>query len=416
MKQNTAFRILQSGHNVYLGGSAGTGKTHLLNRFIDHLKEEMVMVGITASTGIAATHLNGITIHSWSGLGIREQLSHDDIKKLRKRHYLRQRIIDTEVLIIDEISMLSAEQLDTVDTICREFRKCDLPFGGLQVVLSGDFFQLPPVVKNGASPRFAYDSDVWKDMNIKICYLTEPYRQHDKKFLKILNEIRSNEVSKESLKLLEERTQQSVKKRATKLYTHNADVDSINYAELDKIDDDPRYYLMNSSGLDVLVDALKKHCLTSENLVLKKGAMVMFVKNNFEKGYVNGTLGKVTGFDAENFPIVKTYDGKKIKAKPVTWAIEEDDEIKAKITQIPLRLAWAITVHKSQGMSLDAAEIDLSRSFVPGMGYVALSRVKSLKGIELLGINEMSLSVDPMIIKLDKKLRQASEEVEEELG
>ncbi len=415
MDQDTAFRILKSGHNVYLGGSAGTGKTHLLNRFIDHLKEQLVMVGVTASTGIAATHLSGITIHSWSGMGIREQLTHDDLKKLRRKHYLRQRINDTEVLVIDEISMLSAEQLDTVDLICRDFRKCDLPFGGLQVVLSGDFFQLPPVVKNGDKPRFAYDSDVWKDMNIKICYLTEPFRQHDKKFLKILNEIRANKVSDKSLELLEGRTQRSVKKRATKLYTHNTDVDAINFAELDKIDDDPRYYLMTSSGLDVLVDALKKHCLTPENLVLKKGALVMFVKNNFEKGYVNGTLGEITGFDAEDFPIVKTYDGKKIKAKPVTWAIEEDDEIKAKISQIPLRLAWAITVHKSQGMSLDAAEIDLSKSFVPGMGYVALSRVKSLKGIQLLGANEISLSVDPAIIKLDEKLRQASQKTEEEL-
>jgi ATP-dependent DNA helicase PIF1 len=416
MNQDTAFRILQSGHNVYLGGSAGTGKTHLLNRFINHLKSQIVMVGVTASTGIAATHLGGITIHSWSGMGIREELTHDDLKKLRRKHYLRQRINDTEVLIIDEISMLSAEQLDTVDMICREFRKCDLPFGGLQVVLSGDFFQLPPVVKNRARPRFAYDSKAWESLNLQICYLTEPFRQHDKKFLKILNEIRSNNMSEESLELLEDRAQQSVKGKTTKLYTHNTDVDAINSAELEKIDEEPRYYLMNSSGLDVLVDALKKHCLTSENLVLKKGAMVMFVKNNFEKGYVNGTLGKIIDFDAEDFPIVKTHDGKTIKAKHVTWAIEEDDETKAQISQIPLRLAWAITVHKSQGMSLDAAEIDLSKSFVPGMGYVALSRVKSLKGIQLLGANAMSLSVDPAIIRLDKKLRQASEEVEEELG
>lgn len=416
MKQSTALRILKSGHNVYLGGSAGTGKTHLLNRFIEHLKEEMVVVGVTASTGIAATHLNGVTIHSWAGFGIKDELTSDDMKYLRKKHYLRHRIKKAEVLIIDEISMLSADQLDMVDQICRDFRKNDLPFGGLQVILSGDFFQLPPIQKNGEEPRFAYDSEVWWDMNIKVCYLTEPYRQHDPEFLQILNEIRSNRVTNKSMKLLDDRMNRPLKKRGTKLYTHNTDVDAINGAELAKIKEDSQYYSMSSSGLDVLVDVLKKHCRTHENLVLKKGAMVMFVKNNFDKGYVNGTLGEVIGFDVENLPIVKTYGGKKITAKPVRWVIEENDEVKAEIRQVPLRLAWAITVHKSQGMSLDAAEIDLRKSFEHGMGYVALSRVKSLKGIQLLGVNEMSLCVDPAIIRLDEKLRFASEEVEEELG
>ena len=422
MNQATALRILKSGHNVYLGGSAGTGKTHLLNRYIEHLKEKMVGVGVTASTGIAATHLGGVTIHSWAGFGIKEELTKDDLKNIRKKHYLRSRIKKAEVLIIDEISMLNANQLDMVDQICCEFRKNDLPFGGLQVVLSGDFFQLPPILKNGEKPQFAYDSHVWKTMNIKVCYLTEPYRQQDPEFLQLLNEIRTNQITNKSIQLLEGRmgttggSAKTKQKKATKLYTHNVDVDAINRAELEKIHGESRLYSMTSSGLDVLVDILKKHCLTPEDLVLKKGAMVMFMKNNFEKGYVNGTLGEVVGFDPDNFPIVKTYDGKKITAKPETWAIEENDEVKAKITQIPLRLAWAITVHKSQGMSLDAAEIDLSKSFVHGMGYVALSRVKSLKGIRLIGVNEMSLSVDPAIIELDQKLRFASREVEEEIG
>ena len=336
------------------------------------------------------------------------------MSNLRKKHYLRHRIKKAEVLIIDEISMLSAHQLDMVDQICREFRKNDLPFGDLQVVLSGDFFQLPPIQKNGYKPKFAYDSEVWHDMNIKICYLTKPHRQHDAEFLQILNEIRANQVTQKSMQLLDGRMNRSIKKKATKLYTHNVDVDAINGAELAKIKTKPQSYSMNSSGLDVLVEVLKKHCRTHENLVLKKGAMVMFVKNNFDKGYVNGTLGEIIGFDADNFPIVKTYDGQKITAKPATWAIEENDDVKAQITQIPLRLAWAITVHKSQGMSLDAAEIDLTKSFEHGMGYVALSRVKSLKGIQLLGVNEMSLSVDPAIIELDEKLRFASRRMEEE--
>jgi ATP-dependent exoDNAse (exonuclease V) alpha subunit len=415
MKQDVALRVLKAGHNVFLGGSAGTGKTHVLNQYIEHLKEEATTIGVTASTGIAATHLGGVTIHSWAGFGIREQLTADDLKSIRKKHYLRHRIKKAEVLIIDEISMLSGHQLDMVDQICRTFRKNDLPFGDLQVVLSGDFFQLPPIHRNGEVPSFAYNSQVWEDMNIKVCYLTEPHRQQDGQFLQILNEIRSNRVTDETIQLLEDRMNRPIKKMATKLYTHNVDVDAINNAELDKIHAQPRRYSMSSSGIDALVDVLKKHCLTPESLVLKEGAMVMFSKNNFEKGYVNGTLGEVVGFTKENFPIIKTYDGKKITAKPATWAIQENDDVKAQINQIPLRLAWAITIHKSQGMSLDAAEIDLSRSFVHGMGYVALSRVRSLEGIQLLGVNEMSLSVDPAVIDLDEKLRYASREVEDEL-
>jgi ATP-dependent exoDNAse (exonuclease V) alpha subunit len=415
MKQDTAFRILKAGHNVYLGGSAGTGKTHLLNRFIDHLKSQVIGVGITASTGIAATHLGGITIHSWSGMGIKDELTTDDLKNIRKKNYLRQRIMAAEVLIIDEISMLSANQLDMVDLICREFRRNDLPFGELQVVLSGDFFQLPPVGKYGEAPQFAYHSRVWRDMNIKICYLSEAYRQQDTQFLQILNEIRANRVTDKSMQLLEGRMHRTIKGNV-KLYTHNVDVDALNQFELDKINAEPQYFSMKESGLDALVTSLKKHCLSPENLALKKGAKVMFVKNNFEKGYVNGTLGEIVGFDGDKFPIVKTLAGKKIVAKPVSWAIEEDDDVKAKITQIPLRLAWAITVHKSQGMSLDSAEIDLSKSFVHGMGYVALSRLKSLDGIRLMGLNERALSVDPSVIELDEKLRFASREVEEELG
>ncbi len=416
MKQDTAFRILRSGYNVYLAGSAGTGKTHLLNRYIKQLKQELTPVGITASTGIAATHLSGVTIHSWAGLGIRDELSDQDLKNLRKKHYLRNRIKKTEVLIIDEISMLSANQLDMVDRICRMFKKNNLPFGDMQVIFCGDFFQLPPIAKNGEKPDFAYNADVWQNMNIKVCYLTDPQRQHDPRFLNILNEIRSARVTNESVELLQDRMNRISEQRATKLYTHNVDVDAINKAELAKIPEEEQCYSMSSSGIDVLVDTLKKHCLTQENLTLKKGAMVMFVKNNFDKGYVNGTLGEVIGFDEKNFPIVQTYEGKKITAKPVSWAISEEDDVKAQITQVPLRLAWAITVHKSQGMSLDAAEIDLSKSFVPGMGYVALSRVKSLDGIHLLGANEMSLRVDPSIIEFDRALRIASEEVEDEVG
>ncbi|MCK4800224.1 hypothetical protein KAS31_04570, partial [Candidatus Parcubacteria bacterium] len=170
-------------------------------------------------------------------------------------------------------------------------------------------------------------------------------------------------------------------------------------------------FYMDSNGLDMVVASLKKNCLVPEELRLKIGAVVMFVKNNFRKGYVNGTLGEIIGFDIDNLPIVRTRSGKEIVATLASWEVEQKGKVVANIEQIPLRLAWAITVHKSQGMSLDAAEIDLSRSFECGMGYVALSRVRRLDSIKLIGINQMALRVDEQVVEKDKEFKKLSEKL-----
>ncbi|MFH1402504.1 MAG: AAA family ATPase [Patescibacteria group bacterium] len=410
MLQAEALEILKMGKNVFLTGPAGSGKTYLLNQYIDFLKLKKVPVGVTASTGIAATHMNGTTIHSWSGLGIKNQLSTSDIDSLLKKTYLKKRFKYTQVLIIDEISMLHSFQLDALDMICRAFKHTDTAFGGMQIILCGDFFQLPPINKVNEEINFAYKADIWKNMDLQICYLDEQYRQNkEDSLLKILNEIRTNEAGEQTLEILKERQKiQSPKLTPTKLYTHNQDVDSLNMKELDKIDACPNIYYMQSRGSKKLVENLKKSCLAQAELHLKKNALVMFVKNNFEKGYVNGTLGVVVDFD-NGKPIVQTYQGKEIIVENEFWHIEEDGIQKAKITQMPLRLAWAITIHKSQGMSLDAAEVDLSKSFVAGMGYVALSRIRSLDGLYLKGINNMALHVDENILEFDQILRQQSD-------
>ncbi|MCK5084727.1 MAG: hypothetical protein KAQ64_03665, partial [Candidatus Pacebacteria bacterium] len=200
--------------------------------------------------------------------------------------------------------------------------------------------------------------------------------------------------------------------KPTKLYTHNLDVDAINGFELSKIQEKEKIFDMSSDGLSVIVASLKKNCLAPEELKLKIGAVVMFVKNNFRKGYVNGTLGEIIGFDEDNLPIVKTKLGREIVAEQTSWGIEQKGQVVASISQIPLRLAWAITVHKSQGMSLDAAEIDLSKSFERGMGYVALSRVRQLDGIKLMGINQMALRVNEQIVEKDKEFKELSRQIE----
>ncbi len=417
MTQQEAFDLLKMGHNVYLTGAAGSGKTYLLNKYIGFLKNKKVGVGITASTGIAATHMNGRTIHSWSGMGIKDALTKEDLSKLLAKRYLRKTFAEAKVLIIDEISMLHSFRLDMVDRICKAFKESTLPFGGIQVVLCGDFFQLPPVSKNGEEANFVHKSDIWQEMDIKICYLEEQHRQEDKPFLQVLNDIRSNTVSDTTKQSLNSRHNKEVAIDIppTKLFTHNADVDAINNMELEKIKKEPQIYQMSSRGIDALVETLKKNCLAPEQLILKKGAVVMFVKNNFEKGYVNGTLGKVAGFDKESYPIIETVSKDKIIAMPEKWTIEEGNKIIAEINQIPLRLAWAITVHKSQGMSLDAAVIDLSKAFEPGMGYVALSRVRTLVGIKLLGINDTAYEVSAEAIELDRQLINLSKHEENNL-
>jgi len=416
MKQKEALDILKSGYNTFLTGPPGSGKTFLLNSYIKYLKKNNIAVSITASTGIAATHMGGTTLHSWSGLGIREELDDAEVKSICGKGYMRGRIKSTSVLIIDEISMIKASQFEAVNKICQYVKRNPRPFGGIQVVCSGDFFQLPPVEKECREIKFVNESDVWEKMDMKICYLDEQHRTKDKNLHKILNFIRENEAQKSKDLLFDQQKKaKDIKRVLTKLYTHNIDVDSINYSELNKIKGKEYNYQMTLRGNPVVAEILKKSCLAPEKLVLKEGAHVMFIKNNFDAGYVNGTQGKIIGFGAGDMPIVQTQDGKKITVKYADWSIEEENLIVAGISQMPLRLAWAITVHKSQGMNLDTAEIDLSRCFLEGMGYVALSRLRSLKGLKLVGINNLAFCVNPRALKVDKDFRKLSKEASAEL-
>jgi len=416
MTQQEALEILKQGHNAFITGAAGSGKTHLLNEYIKYLKQHKVGLGITASTGIAATHMGGMTIHAWSGLGIRDRLTKQDIADLSEKSYLWKRFEEAKVLIIDEVSMLHHFRLDLLDRLARNFKGVNAPFGGLQVIFCGDFFQLPPVSRSGEPPAsFAYEAQVWQDLDLKICYLEEQWRQKDQAYLKLLSAIRSGEMETEAIELLQSRFGQTIEAvDPTRLYTHNADVDVENERELAKIDGHLVELAMRATGRENLSAILKKGCLAPENLRLKKGAKVMFVKNNFEVGYVNGTLGVVE--ECDYFGVkVRVRSGKLIKVEPASWSIEEDGKIKAQITQYPLRLAWAITVHKSQGMSLDAAEVDLSQSFERGMGYVALSRVRSLSGLILRGLNDMALRVSEEVLERDAEFRVVSKKMVAEL-
>jgi len=420
MTQGEALTILQTGANVFLTGEPGSGKTHTINEFVAWMRASGIEPSITAATGIAATHVSGMTLHSWSGIGIAESLTRADVDRIASKEHIAKRIAKAKVLIIEEISMLSAATFEMADSICREVRRIEQPFGGLTVILVGDFFQLPPISR-GREVKFAYQSPVWRDLNLITCYLTEQYRQDDAEFLGVLSAIRSGEVETIHYEELMRRHLDPVElpPDTPKLFSHNADVDRINAGELAKLPGTAKKFRMSSKGKDTLVDGLMRGCLSPETLELKEGAAVMFTKNSPQGKFVNGTLGTVSGWGSDGSPIVKTKSGMRITTEPMEWQLEEQGKVKASVSQIPLRLAYAMTVHKSQGMSMDAAIIDLSKAFEYGQGYVALSRVRRLSGVYLTGLNQRALQVHPEILEKDKDFRAASDaarEAFEEMG
>lgn len=403
---------MMSGANVFLTGAPGAGKTYVLNQFVRRAERAGKKVAVTASTGIAASHIGGTTIHSWSGLGIMDTLTSDDLKRLGARDRLLKRYNSTDILVIDEVSMLHGQRLDMVNTLAKALRGSEEPFGGLQVILVGDLFQLPPVSRGTSAFDFVHLSAAWAELDPEICYLTEQHRQRgNDELLLLLEAMRQNAVVDSHRELLTARLNRDADTSAlTRLYAHNIDVEAINQRHLAALPGESAFFERHARGGKAKVEQLSKGLLAPEILELKVGAEVMFVANNFAEGYVNGSRGRVIDL-TDGVPVVELLNGRQISVEPHNWSLSEDGKVRAEITQLPLRLAWAITIHKSQGMSLDAAEIDLGRAFTPGMGYVALSRVRALDGLYLRAINAMALKMHPEIYALDTELRAKSEKL-----
>ncbi len=427
MLQSLALSILQTGANVFLTGEPGSGKTHTVNTYVRWLREHGVEPAITASTGIAATHIGGMTIHAWTGIGVKRHLSEHDLDEITSRERLVKRAQAAKVLIIDEISMIDARTLSMAEQAIRALKRSEKPWGGMQVLFVGDFFQLPPVTtkdemqvpeqdvisfdgepvsKKARSTLFSFMSGAWAAANPIVCYLSEQHRQDDATLLDLLSAIRKGRVSDEHHDILQARatTPDDIPEHAARLYSHNADVDRENDARLTSISEMAHTYVMHTTGSPHLVEALKRGCLSPESLTLKVGARIMFTKNAPDGSYANGTLGEITEL-TDHGPAVRTYAGRTILAQPAEWSITDGGKVLARITQIPLRLAWAVTVHKSQGLTLDSAAIDLSHAFEYGQGYVALSRVRSVSGLHLLGYNEQALRVHPDISAQDTSFK-----------
>lgn len=414
--------------NLFISGLAGSGKTTVINRFVEHLDAEFngnYSVAITASTGIAATLIGGRTIHSWAGLGISTDPFNPKSIDPSMLNAMG-RIKGTDVLIIDEISMLPAHLFVKLDEVLRYFRNNDDPFGGIHLVMLGDFLQLPPVSRQGEEhidTRFAIETDSWKEAGVGYCFLDKTHRATDPRLRRILAEIAMDRVSPRTKQLINSRigVQPDPNKAYTTLYTTNANVDKFNLERFNANPNPEKKLRTKIHGITAEAQTLMKQNAIPEVLKLKRDDIVMMTKNvTVALGYIaNGSIGKIVGF-GDGIPIVSFNNGITTSVSPVIVAakyqkvkrVDENgkkfttEEQIAAVEQVPLKLAYAITVHKSQGQSLDGVIADLSKCFQPGLGYVALSRVRSVDDLVITGFKNNAYRVDEKSIKISRFVKQ----------
>ncbi|GFT70693.1 ATP-dependent DNA helicase PIF1 [Nephila pilipes] len=405
VEQKRVMSAVMTGRNVFFTGSAGTGKSFLLKRILGALAPENTFA--TASTGVAACQIGGITLHAFAGIGSGTAPLQQciDLALQKGRSSWKQ----CQHLIVDEISMVDGEFFQKLEKIARIVRKNDKPFGGIQLILSGDFLQLPPVSKKGQNRLFCFQSDAWRnsiDVNIELHMVK---RQNDKNFINILHDVRRGRCSRDVVEKLKATHKHQIDKNgilATKLSTHKDDVDILNNSHLENLPGQLRMYHAVDSCPE-LARFMSSHCHVLEKIELKIGAQVMLTKNlDLQRGLVNGARGVVTGFDTgkEKLPIVKFVCGIEQVVNYEKWTVRAPSGIVLMRKMLPLQLAWAMSIHKSQGMTLDCVEVSLGRVFECGQAYVALSRARSLEGLRVLDIEPSSIRADPRVLKFYSEL------------
>lgn len=395
-QQQKVIDLVLRGISIFLTGNAGTGKSVVLTELIWKLIKAKKQIAVTASTGIAALNLPfGKTLHSWVGCGI-NPMTKETAPRFASKLSEENQFTSTQVLIIDEISMVSNEFLDAIDIIAKISRgRSDLPFGGIQVIFCGDFLQLPPVIVKPAKGTFAFVGQSWKAAKLTCCCLTKQFRQgSDLEFVDLLNMVRKGKMTKEGLELLQKTTKTEFGDLKgvipTILYSTRVEVDKENELELAKLKGEHRTYVAEDKSISLsALKMLEKSCIAPKALTLKVGAQVVLLKN-IGGGLVNGSRGVVTGFDDDKtgYPMVKFVDhDNPVCMGPQVWEILGDsgDQL-AMRQQIPFNLAWALTIHKSQGMTLDCVQTSLENCFAPGQAYVALSRCRSFAALKIIGL------------------------------
>ncbi|DBA78175.1 hypothetical protein WJX79_002289 [Trebouxia sp. C0005] len=405
---------VKEGHSVFFTGCAGTGKSLLLKHILRSLPKDSTFV--TASTGLAASALGGTTINAFAGIGKGEG-DLGQLAKLASRPDAAQRWRKARALVIDEISMVDGALFDALEALARGIRSKQEPFGGIQLILAGDFHQLPPVAKGkeaAAARKFAFEAATWRLCVHHCAQLTRVFRQADQEFVDMLASIRSGRCNPKGslVEQLQGRCGQALDTSdgilPTKLYTHREDVDLVNSHQLQALPAQPVRYVAQDSGPST--DLLKTACPARGTVELKEGAQVMLIRTlSTSRGLVNGSRGVVEKFvgGAFKLPVVRFANGEVKTVGRERWVLASGGRIMAVRSQIPLDLGWAMSVHKSQGMTLDRVEVNLERAFEAGMAYVALSRVKSLGGLRLLGgISRQALTADAKVLAFYKSMQQ----------
>jgi hypothetical protein len=437
--------VAQTGKHLFLTGKAGTGKTTFLRYLQEHCPKKMAVV---APTGVAAINAGGVTMHSlfqlpfgpfiadfrtgWGAPNMEISNRHSLLKNLRLNNNKRNLLKELELLIIDEVSMLRADMLDAIDTVLRHVRQQAGPFGGVQVVYIGDLFQLPPVVNREEwqllhtyykSPFF-FDAHVFGEAEPVCIELQKVYRQRDSTFISVLNSIRNNRADSEDIRILHERYKPDFEAPPGEKYiiltSHNAKADIVNKTELEKLDNKLQVFEGLTKG-----DFGDKLVPVEKHLLLKEGAQIMFVKN--DKGesrrYYNGKIGTVARIEGDKIFIRFEQEPELLELAKETWRninykynpdkdeIEEDEI--GSFTQFPVRLAWAITIHKSQGLTFEKAIVDAGASFAAGQVYVALSRLTSLDGLVLHSkINPSQVMTDERVLTFTEGSLQRNKQLD----
>jgi len=435
-EQKYAFKLLNQNKNIFITSKgAGCGKTHLLNSIVSKYKNTK-NIAVTASTGIAAVLINGMTIHSWAGVGLCNKPIHTLYTNIKSKKNIHKRWMDVNMIIIDEVSLLSASFLDTLEELARMIRGNEEPFGGIQIALCGDWLQLPTI----DSDKYAFEARCWDTCIDDTVYLTQIQRQSDKLFQDILNEIRVGRITKKVKEVLRSRLNVTLDNRhgitPTKLYALNSNVDKINNRHLSDLmkekNRDKRHYKIkwvsnkiSSKKIedyftvktpvvnihderkitDEQITEYIKMCNAVEILDLCVDAQVILLVNLDQTQHlINGSRGVVTGFNDNGLPIVKFLNGITEVIGYKTWEIEIDGRVQGYFEQIPLKLGYATSIHKSQGSTLDYVELDLKNIFELSQAYVGLSRVTSLEGLSITGLDLHKFKVSIKALDFYKKL------------
>ncbi|KAJ5656177.1 ATP-dependent DNA helicase PIF1 [Penicillium longicatenatum] len=462
-EQNSVLEaVVERGKSIFFTGSAGTGKSVLMREIIKKLrqkyKREPDRVAVTASTGLAACNIGGVTVHSFAGIGLGKEPVPELVKKIKKQQKARNRWLRTKVLIIDEVSMVDGDLFDKLEEIARLIRNNGRPFGGIQLVVTGDFFQLPPVPEKGQDAKFSFAAATWNTTIQHTILLTHVFRQRDPEFAAMLNEMRLGKISPatiDAFRKLSRPLNFHDELDATELFPTRQEVENANSARMARLSGEMMTFTCVDSGTikePAWRDKLLANCMAPPVINLKKGAQVMLIKN-MEDTLVNGSIGRVVAFmDEASFDYYRTNEDefhpggdtigdeedsaararKKLKAmahkeggpaaitrkwplvcfsqpdgterhllcQPEAWKIElPNGEVQAQRQQVPLILAWALSIHKAQGQTLQRVKVDLGRVFEKGQAYVALSRATSQAGLQVTRFDPRKVMVHHKVVE-----------------